>query len=533
MVEKFLENDRLIISTLSPVHIGCGEDYEPTNYLMDEGILYTFDPVAAFASDSTTRQALLDIVDTNQGEGMISKIQQFFYQRKETLLPRYLRRMPVGSGIQAFYDERIGGKNNKLYIERMSFVATNGQPILPGSSLKGAIRTALLDAVHSGKPLDKKKDAERKKDWKELTPIPTTLGDCLPKDFERDPMRLIRVGDASPTDAVYSEFFFAVNRKLSGVAGRGPYQTLECLSPMSLESFRSDLSCLDLKQVQKRKDNLPFIHWDNKFVHRACNEYYKDHLLRELREMSGFLYADWAKTIQLSLDGGNLHRLLAGGRAFLLRVGRHCGAESVTLNGARHIKIMQGQNNSASWEPKATTVWMAAQTVKQEHGLLPFGWLLVELDHEQRRPLQESVPELAKLAQHFHEDRSSRLQASDEKVAALHNKESVKHQQAEQRQAEQARLAAKQAAQNARLAALSPNQRQLEIFRGEILQVVHPQPISGTLWGKARTLIKQAKDAWSQEEKQELVEICRQQLPIKLKGVKSKKQKDLIAPLLP
>lgn len=41
-MNEFMKRYELVISTLSPVHIGCGEDYEPTNYVMDGGCLYLF-----------------------------------------------------------------------------------------------------------------------------------------------------------------------------------------------------------------------------------------------------------------------------------------------------------------------------------------------------------------------------------------------------------------------------------------------------------------------------------------------------------
>ena len=118
-------------------------------------------------------------------------------------------------------------------------------------------------------------------------------------------------------------------------------------------------------------------------------------------------------------------------------------------------------------------------------------------------------------------------------MVALRRKEADKRQQEEQRQAEQPRLAAEQAVEQARMAALSPNQQQIEAFRQAILHTPIPQPISGALWGKAQTLVKLAiQAAWSQEERQELVEICRQQHPAKLKGVDIKKQNALVEALL-
>jgi CRISPR-associated protein Csm5 len=38
---------QLAITPLSPVHIGTGEDYEPTQYVIDGDGLYSFSPEAA------------------------------------------------------------------------------------------------------------------------------------------------------------------------------------------------------------------------------------------------------------------------------------------------------------------------------------------------------------------------------------------------------------------------------------------------------------------------------------------------------
>ena len=34
---------RLKLTALTPVHIGTGEDYDPVNFVIDEGYLYEFD----------------------------------------------------------------------------------------------------------------------------------------------------------------------------------------------------------------------------------------------------------------------------------------------------------------------------------------------------------------------------------------------------------------------------------------------------------------------------------------------------------
>lgn len=537
MGEPFLQNHRLVISTLSPVHIGCGVDYEPTNYLMDEGTLFTFDPVTALCSDDSARTELLNIVNQQQGERVVRAIQRFFLARKDQLIPLHIRRIPVGEGVQTFYDERIGNqtKPNRLHIERMAFSALNDQIVLPGSSLKGAIRTALLDGVHGGMALENPTDAENRIDWKRLAPIPRTLGNALPQQFERDPMRLIRVGDTRLNERdTHNEILFAVNRRPSGGEGHGPYQTLECLSPLALESFVTDISFLNLEQARRydqsaEKKGLPLqeLLWNDTNVVRQCNRYYRAHLQRELEELKGMLDPRWADTIWRSLESGAVGRLLDKGRAFLLRVGRHSGAESVTLNGARHIKIKL--KSGFTWGPRATTVWLAARNDKQEKDLLPFGWVLAELDDGDgaRPPLEERAPELAELARRYATDRAKALETSDAKLRQLQQQSENNRMEEERRQAELAHQAAERKALQERLDAMSPNQRLLHKLKGLIAQEKHTQPFSGSLYMEANKLLSAAeKESWSHAELQELARLCHAELPGKLKDA-GKKLKEI------
>ena len=94
---------------------------------------------------------------------VLQQVQAFFYHRRQALIPTASRRVPVGPKMVAFYQKRVGktvqvegdGSQllNRLEIERTFFNPSNGVPVLPGSSLKGAIRTALLDGINDGKPL--------------------------------------------------------------------------------------------------------------------------------------------------------------------------------------------------------------------------------------------------------------------------------------------------------------------------------------------------------------------------------------------
>ncbi len=529
MAERFLEHYDLLISTLSPIHIGCGQDYDPTCYIMDGEMCYIFDPIDALQSDED-RQELLNIIEHIQNGEDVRQVQRFFHTRRDRLMPGYRRRVFTGPGIQKFYDEKIGamGSKNRLHIERMTSLMVEDRPSVPGSSLKGAIRTALLDTLHGGKPLANPREAEEGKSWKELAPLGSTLAQALPSDFSLDPMRLLRFSDITPLqDGESGEVCFAVNRKKNGAVGRGPYQILECLSPMSLERLQGSYSFLDPHQARAKADKLPAesLWWGRVELAERCNRFYREQLHRELEQMASVLSADWVTTVAASLAGGGLRRLLESNQAFLLRIGRHSGAEAVTLNGARRIRIKKKEGHH--WMDQPTTIWLAAnRDTRQEYDLMPFGWVLVEFNHPGRRPLAETAPELVALAQQFRSRESERLHKSDAQLRQLRQK---RQQELEQTAMLARRRAEEEEARQARekhLSSMSDQVRALVLFQEKIASAI-PQPVSGQLWQLAQNLVKESA-GWAVEDRQSLVRVIRDVLPGKLKGVAPKKIQELL-----
>ena len=56
---KPLTRHTLHLTPLSPLHLGTGEDYEPTNYLITDGVLYTFDPARAILNPGKSGNCML------------------------------------------------------------------------------------------------------------------------------------------------------------------------------------------------------------------------------------------------------------------------------------------------------------------------------------------------------------------------------------------------------------------------------------------------------------------------------------------
>lgn len=485
---------RLAITPLSPVHMGTDADYEPTGYVIDDGALFEFDAIAALqALPETERKKLDRILAGKPDDAMLRQVQGFFHANRERLIGHSRRQVRVNKSIEAFYKDRVGkvaqhehgGRKvqNKLEIERTAWNPVSGKPILPGSGLKGAIRTALLDRENDGRRLG---GGERNRD------LQNRLFDFRPGKFELDPMRLIRLGDAPLRNGIDlpTEVLFALNRKKRPVEKNGTevqsraeqqglYQLLECLPPLFDRPFAGTLTVQDLDQVGNER-NTPRLRFGIDDIATACNRFYQPILERELAllRQRGFVDAHWADRIEQLLR--QLQPPFEKGRAFLLRAGRHSGAESVTLNGVRSIKIMKGRGEKPDWSDSPKTLWLAGHERQAQRDLLPFGWLLVEIDPTDQPPISavETVREIEKWQRQV----DSRVAALWERVEREWTEEAAREQRLreEQRRAaaeEEVRRAQKEAERlerEAALAKMAPIEREIHGFESipEALKVL-------------------------------------------------------------
>lgn len=381
---------QLAITALSPVHIGTGEDLEPTGYVIDGEDLYQFSPEAALrALPAAAREELTKVLGAAPTVELIKQVQAFFHRNSEALIAEAEHAMPVLPSIAAEYHQRVGrtaqreesGREiiNQLAIARTYADVASGRPILPGSSLKGAIRTALLDLINDGKS---PRHGERNRDLQQRL--------FRYRQFDLDPMRLVQIGDArdlSLADTYATEVRYAVNRKRQPVLKDGREipaqaenlrQVLECVPPLRPQAFLGQLGIQDVAGVSSPKLPDPSLRWTFADIAAACNQFYQPILEREALELRGrgYLSAPWVETLQQLLT--DRQSALEANQAFLLRVGRHSGAESVTLNGVRSIKIMGGRGEKPQFLEAPKTVWLAAGDIQQRTEMLPFGWVLVE-----------------------------------------------------------------------------------------------------------------------------------------------------------
>ncbi|MEA1051763.1 RAMP superfamily CRISPR-associated protein [Lamprobacter modestohalophilus] len=537
---------QLAITALSPVHIGTGEDLEPTGYVIEGEDLYRFSPEAALrALPAAAREELTKVLGAAPSVQLIKQVQAFFHRHCEALIAEAEHAMPVLPSIAAEYQQRVGktaqreenGREiiNQLAIARTYADVASGRPILPGSSLKGAMRTALLDLVNDGKSLQKRRESNRDLQQRLFRY----------KQFDLDPMRLVQIGDArdlSPDETYATEVRYAVNRKRQPVLKDGREipaqaenlrQVLECVPPLRPQAFIGQLGIQDVAGLSSPKLPDARLRWSFADIAAACNQFYQPILEREVLELRsrGYLSATWVDAVQQLLT--DRQSALQTNQAFLLRVGRHSGAESVTLNGVRSIKIMGAKGERPTFMEAAKTVWLAAGDIQQRAELLPFGWVLVEsAPVGQPLPswpaaLREGLAEQAGIASNHWYQRTS------ERRAALRTLAAERKARERQRAEEAAREAQAEQAKAERLANLSAEALKLEELRERLDQdrAAGRKEKGGELANQLLEVLKVAEQQWSGPVCSELADLAEEIHGFIGWPAKQKKQarKDLIA----
>jgi len=343
------------IKVLSPLHIGCDEIYEPTGFVVDESreTLTAFDPVAFVSRmDKKDKTRFSEICKKGTVESILEMYQ--FLRRK----PAEGKTVTLCKGFISHYNKtlsmsikdraKIQKELNNFAISRTSFLASDERAYIPGSALKGSLRTAYLNHAnriqHPETPGGKNaaKDLEKKL--------------LFYSDFSADPFRLVKVSDFMPVGEVQTRIMYAVDiKKESGMAARGPFQILEVVVPGAI--FRGQIAVEKPVSdgVIKKPVQLQVL------LDSSRNFFSKEHK-REIEEL---------KTTGISAMEGMFRP-----EAIPIRVGRHSGAESMTIEGHRDIKIMGGKGKKDRWDDHATTIWLASDESKPGvvKNCRPFGW---------------------------------------------------------------------------------------------------------------------------------------------------------------
>lgn len=467
---------QLSISTLSPVHIGCDDVYEPSNFVISGGLLHLLDPATLVAD--LTDQERNDLARLSDEREPIAALQSYFKTNAERFAMLATHKVAVAEAVVNAYATSAGHATqhgpggravfNVFPISRTAYRALDNAPYLPGSSIKGSMRTAWLNFKNDGKPLTgpdrDKKDGRASRELQQRV-----LGYSAGK-FEDDPFRSVRLADAHVADDTATpptRVLYAVSKKK-----RSPRDGERAGPELKFfyETVPDSLPCVFSGELRFGQKPQGGIDWNA--LCDACNTFYVPQIQAEMDHpvLGVMLDSGWKSLIDRLL-AEELNELRQDRQGFLLRVGRHSGAESVTLDGVRsiEIRIPQGVGTGRNeHRPESSQKRFASLTKAGAAGLLPFGWIWVDASDDAHGYLAQSMRrKLGARSQAMRDEHADRLAHLDERQAKR------REETAERERKVQAEAAARRAAEQAHqqrqavLDAMGPNLRRVEEFRAD------------------------------------------------------------------
>jgi CRISPR-associated protein Csm5 len=442
---------KFVMRVLSPVHVGCDEVYEPMSFVVDQeqSRMILFDPLDFFTSlEEKDRNRFSDICRSG-GVRSILELYKFLKGRQANgrevaLCSGFLQHYEQTLGIPLSDEQRIKKELNEFSAARTAFLSYDQRPYLPGSGIKGSMRTAYLNSLTARANV--RIDVTRARANSELEQRLLNLDPGF-QGITQDPFRLLKISDFMPVGDVKTRIVYAVNEKKapSKYEPSGPYQVLEVIEPGAL--FIGTIGLESPERGSHIRSQLSM-----KPVIESLNAFFRDEKAREDGQLTA---------IGVGVDAEDR---LNG--SHLLRVGRHSGAECVTVEGYRRIKIMKPRSKEREeWKPEATTLWLAAESRKPrtKTRLQPFGWIALEpLGKDRERELDE-IERAWRLSREQSE--RARLAEGRRRIEAAQDTARRAAEDAELLRLEQERLKEKEARRQAELAGMSEGERAVERLR--------------------------------------------------------------------
>ena len=468
-MNDFLQTFRVAITPLTPIHIGCGTDFEPTNYVIrDNDILYNFDPENAELNGGQKRSL------QQLGEkGDLLSIQKFFRDQADTFAVAAKSIIPVTHDIAQEYRNKIGTpvkteveKNNRiinnLYIQRTISHPHTNDPYLPGSSVKGAIRTAILDSLNDP-PVRYDSNASKPERNKSARLEQKLLG-MDGGDYAQSAFRLVKISDMQPSGETARLVVMTkqykkktVIDKRNGTVKEGGAIAVrrEIIAPAQYRCFTGEIQIGTLNDIHEEgKTPQPNRRIDIQSIARDCNRFYCPQMKRELDILENrHLTSDaWLATIRrLFSPTGEISRRMNNGTAFLIRLGMLGGAESKTFRGESiaQIRIMQGKGRPPRYQDTTTTIWLGDIDARQKNRQ-PFGWALVEIQPEKDceslktwcAKESSSYPDLESERQNILKQREAMRLKKQQDAAEKQKQEEQRRQEIEKKREEEDKRAA-------------------------------------------------------------------------------------------
>lgn len=360
---------KLKVSVLTPVHIGNGvELLYKYDYAIHQGQTWRINDAALLDAQEVDDPAMASQLAQTPPVDLLKPAD---YHPQSPFFRYVIKGVPRSQAEGAQLREQIKNPFDQVY--------------LPGSSLKGAFRTALGWYIwqQRGFRLDLSR-LDRKREWA-AQPYEHALFGAEPK---KDLLRALHVSDSAPLTA---DCLMVLNVRVVNRNGN-------LAAPIEIEAIRPNTVFEQTLKI----DNALFSDWAKKHnlnlkgaellgnLAEIVNRHSKEHIRQEV---------EWFSQIQRARNVHNYYRQLAqkepGKGQMLLRLGWGTGWNDKTFGMAwqkdaqvlerliQQYRLARGRHTPGDPFPKsrrvATTVVQNQQGQKMEVPAYPLGWVLVEV----------------------------------------------------------------------------------------------------------------------------------------------------------
>lgn len=241
----------ITIETITPVHVGSGKELmSDTEYLTfeeeDNRFLVVIDHRKVLdIVGAENIQQWVNIIDRNE------RLKSYLYQRKPGVTKEEI-------ALRIVTDYSNESTKNRTLKEQLH--TASNLPLIPGSSIKGAIRSALLAYYVNKKPELISKESALKDRNKRFS-AKFVEGNIFGKTANDDTMRFLRVGDAAFSANTISVDMRLLNERYEGWDfKKGNRQLVECIPGSQKANTRMKLDTSTFK-IRRPHSQTGFLDW--------------------------------------------------------------------------------------------------------------------------------------------------------------------------------------------------------------------------------------------------------------------------------
>lgn len=292
------------IETIGPVHIGMGEDYCPTDYVIKNEKLHVIDKNKFLDDIYQQKDKWADFLSCSMGIDL-RKIQEFF--KNNFKLEHAAYSVPIA-------DIAIANQIDRM-IRNLFF----HEPYIPGSSLKGAFQTAIYNVMGKECKLDSLSFSDfNKVEGEEMI------------DF----LRYFHFkGDPGSKEHIKAEL----------ISSRSVYIG-------EIRIHKNTFFSKTIKQKFSSQENLNL----KQIFSKLLNSYYQEEILNKF------------ESAKFEISNKSTPSTECSENQFLMKIGKHTGAYAMTMHPDQKgkIKIINSKNRDYYFADHQTTLWFTQNEKK-------------------------------------------------------------------------------------------------------------------------------------------------------------------------